>query len=68
MEKIAERENKKALRKAETVGTIEPEVTFFDEKLGITFTLDNSIKKYANDPAILEQVAIANRKFSKEKS
>lgn len=35
---------------------------------GLNLTLDNSLKKYANDPFFIEQAEIANRKFAQNKS
>jgi hypothetical protein len=35
---------------------------------GINLTLDNSLKKYANDPFFLEQAEIVNRKFLNHKA
>ena len=58
MEKIAEKKNKK-------VPAAEPEVLVFDEKLGVTFTLDNSLSRFANDPFIIEHTKRAERKLSK---
>ena len=58
MEKIAEKKSKK------TPAT-EPEVLVFDEKLSVTFTLDDSLSRFANDPFILEHTKRAERKLSK---
>lgn len=34
---------------------------------GLNLTLDNSLKKYANDPFFIEQTEKANRKFAQKK-
>lgn len=39
----------------------------FDQEFGVKLTLDNSLARFANDPFIVEQTKIANRKFTKGK-
>jgi hypothetical protein len=35
---------------------------------GLNLTVDNSLKKYANDPFFVEHARIADRKFARKKS
>jgi|GEM_PF-5957852 len=45
-----------------------PEAVKVISSNGLNLTVDNSLKKYANDPFFVEQAEIANRKFASSKS
>jgi hypothetical protein len=45
----------------------ESKVVIVDREFGIKLTLDNSLQRFANDPFIVEQTKIANKKFAKSK-
>jgi hypothetical protein len=66
---IKGRATKKPLqKKASPINTQKEKTLDVISTNGLNLTLDKSLSKYAKDPFILEQVEIANRKFSQHKS
>ena len=55
-------------KKEETIASEKVDAVNVISINGLNLTLDNSLKKYANDPFFIEQTEKANRKFAQKKS
>jgi hypothetical protein len=60
--------NKPIGNKVEPIAALNTDVATAMDKYGLKLTLDNSLKKFANDPFIIEHNNKVNKKFAKHKS